>query len=78
MVHDNREELTGVLIDNMKQLENTAAHGFVELEVKRSDMVQPKRRAPFGRDGRFTGPAALPTLRVHLQALLTPQTVDLL
>ena len=78
VVHDDGEGLAGVLVDDVEQLYGTAVHGLVELEVERPDMVRSGRGAPLGRDRRLTQTTALPTLRRHAQALLAPQTVDLL
>jgi len=72
------ELFPGVLDDDVEQLQHLAVGGPVELEVERPDVIrslgsEPVRRA---RRGPETPTLSLPVR--YFQALLAPQTLDLL
>ena len=72
------ELFPGVLDDDVEQLQHLAVGGLVELEVERPDVIRSLRWEPVRRARR--GPET-PTLSLpvrYFQALLAPQTLDLL
>jgi hypothetical protein len=56
----HRERFTGVLVDDVGQLQPPAVGGLVELEVDRPDVVGPLGSQPLGSAGRDTAAFAGP------------------
>ncbi len=77
-VHDDGEGLAGELIDDVEQLDRAASSSNVELEVECPDLIRCGCGAPLGRDRYLTETATFPMFLGHTEALLAPQTVDLL
>ena len=74
--HPHRERFTGVLVDDVGQLQPPAIGGLVELEVDRPDVIGPLGTQPLGGAGRDTAAFADPDRSA--QALLAPQPLHAL
>ena len=68
----DRERLTGVLVDDVQELQDPPVGGLVELEVERPDLVGALCSKPIGRDGRVSEALTLSPALGDPEALLAP------
>jgi hypothetical protein len=78
VVDEISEGLAGELIDDVQDLDHPPGGGDIELVVQRPHVIRPGGPEPVGRCRGVAQALAVAALGRHPQALLTPQTLDLL